>query len=65
MIHTRYDDLTNPDDEESEVVKALAELTSNVPLQNAKSQSQRKRTLGKIDMAHIMSAAQPMIDGNI
>jgi len=61
----RYDDLTDSDDEESEVVKALAQLTSNVQLQNAKSQSQRKRKPGKIDMAHIKSVAQQVIDGKI
>ena len=29
-IHNRYDDLTDSDDEESEVVETLAQLTSNV-----------------------------------
>ena len=38
----RYDDLTDSDDEESEVVKALAQLTSHVQLKSDQSQGRRK-----------------------
>ena len=55
----RYNDLTDSDDEESEVAKALAQMTSHVQLKSDNSQSRRKskRTDGEIDnmMAHINS----------
>ena len=65
MTHNRYDDLGDSDEDESEVMQALAQLTSNVQLKSATPQGQRKRKAGKIDMAHIKSVAQQVINGNI
>ena len=63
----RYDDLTDFDDEESEVVEALAQLTSHVQVKTDKSQSRRKskRNNGEVDMAQIKSVAQQVISGEI
>ena len=63
----RCDDLTDSDDEDSEVVKALAQLTSHVQLNGDKSQGRRKskRNNGDIDIAHIKSMAEQVINGKI
>ena len=63
----RYDDLTDSDDEETEIVKALARLTSHVQLKSDKSQGRRKSTRnnGEIDIAHIKSEAEQVFSGKI
>ena len=63
----QYNELTDSNDEESEAVKALAQLTSNVRLESDKSQScpKSKRKSGEIDMAHIQSVAQHVKNGDI
>ena len=65
----RYDDLTDSDDEVSEVVNALAQLASTVQLgvDKAKSQSKRKskRNHRGLDLAHMKSVAQQVINGDV
>ena len=63
----RYDDLPDSDDEESEVVKALARLTSHVQLKGDRSQGRRKskRNNREMDIAHIKIVAEQVINGKI
>ena len=70
----RYEGLTDDDDsEESEVVKALAQLTSHVKLgsEKAMSQSDRKRSAHAVygtspkNRAHIKSVVRQVLNGEI
>ena len=66
--HNRYDDLDDGDEEESEVVKTLAQLTANVQKGSDQSKSQRKRCQSahrRLDMAHIKSLTQQVINGDM